>query len=139
MDFDLTRPCPECPFTRGGFKVRASRAREIAGLMLHPQGGTFGCHMTSRPKPKHCAGALVFAEKHETLPQLARIAERLGAYRPDQFDEAAYRLVFDTVEEMVDAHAAVCGRDDQGVVLGSEDPADPDDESDVGDGDLDEP
>lgn len=47
MDYKLKRPCANCPFRReGGIPLTRGRIREIAGMMLHSQGGSFPCHKT---------------------------------------------------------------------------------------------
>lgn len=83
------------------------RIREIAGPMLDTQGATFACHKTTGvlgndPKHLHCAGALIFAEKHQNATQMMRIAERLGAYDAAALmgDAATVAAIFDSIEEM---------------------------------------
>jgi hypothetical protein len=121
MHFDLTRPCDNCPFLKkGGIRLTEDRVREIAGAMLDSQGATFACHKTtvyaatpdggedlrSGPQSRHCAGALIFAEKHETATQAMRIAERLGWYDHRAFtsDPATVASVFDSLAEMMEAN-----------------------------------
>ncbi len=62
----------------------------------------------SQKGAQHCAGALIFALKHDTLPQLARICTRIGMLDPDKLmaDKAVTDLVYDDVEEMLDDHQA---------------------------------
>lgn len=117
MDFDIKKPCATCPFKRqGGVALTAGRAYEIGWMMLHPQGGTFACHETTTAggargdKEQHCAGALIFALKNETLPQYARIAERFGAFNGDELvAQPCAAEVFDTLGEMVKEHRAARG------------------------------
>src|SRR3546814_6242388 len=91
MDYTLTKPCEACPFRRGTPMVLTEgRCEEIIGGMLSRNGGEFPCHKTldytdggggrEKPNSQHCAGALIFAEKHENLKQILRITERLGMY-----------------------------------------------------------
>jgi hypothetical protein len=100
----MTKPCPECPFLRGERAVRLTlgRIQEIAGNMLSSSGGEFHCHKTSRQtgdgSQRHCAGALIFAEKNGNATQMMRIAERLGFY--DRTKLEGEDLVFDDLEEM---------------------------------------
>lgn len=118
MDFGIKKPCAKCPFKRqGGVALTAARAREIAGMMLHSQGGTFACHETTTAggergdKEQHCAGALIFALKNETLPQYARIAERLGEFNGDELvAQPCAAEVFDTAAEMVREHGECAGK-----------------------------
>lgn len=114
MRFDLTNPCSDCPFLKqGGIRVHPERVREIAGGMLDSQGVMFACHKTVDydredenvdPLPggkqeRHCAGALIFAEKNGNATQTMRITERLGLY--DRRKLTGQELVFDTLEEML--------------------------------------
>jgi hypothetical protein len=110
------RPCDSCPFIRGAKAIRLTRERvdEIAGMMLSSAGGTFPCHKTTthgdeddedgsdtfveRDKEQQCAGALIFAEKHDTATQAMRIAERIGFY--DRRQLRGQEMVFDSVDEM---------------------------------------
>lgn len=118
--YSMTKPCPECPFRRDGtdgtpnvtpVRLTRSRVREIAGLMLNPNGGEFPCHKTTgvdgegqrcRTRDSiHCAGALIFAEKNGVATQMMRIAGRLGLYDPDKLDKASFAEVFDDMPEML--------------------------------------
>jgi len=63
----------------------AGRVREIVDGVLGEPGSTFMCHKTTgvlgnKAAERHCAGALVFAERHNHATQMTRIAERLGMY-----------------------------------------------------------
>lgn len=125
----MHRPCPECPFQRAGpgrnpVRLRRGRISEIAGNILSPFGGEFPCHKTvdydsdddygdddgacarDTTGEHHCAGALIFAEKHDHSTQLMRISERLGLYRPEELE--GYDAVFDDVEEWLET--AIDGR-----------------------------
>jgi hypothetical protein len=55
---------------------------------------------------RHCAGALIFAEKNENATQMMRIAERLGMYDPRKMmaDQAAVDSVFNDLDEMVESN-----------------------------------
>ena len=114
MKFDLHAPCSNCPFLKkGGARLRKDRIRQIAGAMLSSQGATFACHKTTiesddeegfgkrsvGPETQHCAGALIFAEKHENATQMMRIAERLRMYDPRKL--AGYDRVFDSLSQML--------------------------------------
>jgi hypothetical protein len=116
MHFDLLRPCSNCPFLKeGGVRLTEARVSEIAGGMLSTQGHTFACHKTTSPSEngsdmletkdsRHCAGALIFAEKNENATQMMRIAERLGMYDPRKMmsDQAAVDSVFADLDEMLE-------------------------------------
>ena len=112
--YDMTVPCDNCPFLReGGIRLRQERAEELAQV-----DAVFICHKTvdyaaedeGRPPEKdqerHCAGALILAEKMEAPHQMMRIMERLGLYDADKLmsnAEVADR-VFDDAGEMIDAN-----------------------------------
>ena len=123
----MTAPCDNCPFLReGGVRVHPDFARQLAMSRSHPHGGGFRCHKTNKLEPVapgwdggdppdtghpdagnypweyECAGGLIFGEKQGGIPQMARIAERLGLYKRDQLQ--GHERVFDTVAEMVRAN-----------------------------------
>lgn len=115
MYFDLLKPCSNCPFLReGGVRLTEARVEEIAGGMLSTQGHTFACHKTTvsaedgsemqeTKNSRHCAGALIFAEKNANATQMMRIAERLGMYDAGKMmaDKDAVAMVFDDLDEML--------------------------------------
>jgi hypothetical protein len=117
MKYDLHTPCSDCPFRKeGGIRLTRARVMEVAACTENP-GGEFPCHKTVKrdeddeddedscdsydhAAAKHCAGALVFAEKQGTSSQMIRIAERLGMY--DASKLRGHDDVFDSVEDMLD-------------------------------------
>lgn len=115
MHFDLKKPCHDCPFLRkGGIRLTQARVREIAGGLLDSQGHTFACHKTvdhenddgermENRDTRHCAGALIFAEKNRNATQMMRIAERLGIYDAGELmkNKAVVRTVFRDLQEML--------------------------------------
>lgn len=56
--------------------------------MLSPDGGSFPCHKTvnhsdegeDTSRSKHCAGALIFAEKNGNATQIMRIMEQAHGF-----------------------------------------------------------
>lgn len=124
MDYTMTKPCADCPFTKGNvIELTAARAKEITDNMLSWGGGEFPCHKLlsycgeekrrcrgvceghETDKSQFCAGALIFAEKHQFANQMMRIAGRIGMYDPsklmsDENKEAKDR-VFDTKSQML--------------------------------------
>jgi hypothetical protein len=118
MDYDMKKPCECCPFRRGTrMRLTTGRVREVVGGMLKSNGGEFPCHRTIEHlegddgedagfrekdgKGKHCAGALIFAEKNKTSTQMMRICERIGMYDAASLmaDKAVVDSVFDTFGE----------------------------------------
>lgn len=103
MKFDLTSPCPECPFSLGDHAVRGltnGRVTEIWNA-LTKEDKSFPCHKTvnydaydeddeygddddDRYVPtqaeQHCAGALILLEKMDRPNQIMRIGERVHFY-----------------------------------------------------------
>lgn len=127
MKFELKKPCSNCPFLRvGGVRLTQGRVREIAGVMLNSQGGTFACHKTTTLEAngegqednvatldsQHCVGALIFAEKHGVANQAMRIAERLGLYKASELmaDKETVDSVFSTLKQMLKENAKVMKR-----------------------------
>jgi len=123
MHFDLKAPCSDCPFLKkGGVRLTARRVEEIAGNILSSQGGSFACHKTTRysddtgdmertEQSRHCAGALIFAEKNRNSTQMMRIAERLGIYdpRPLMANRNAVERVFGSLADMLRVNAQFMG------------------------------
>lgn len=113
MNFDMTKPCDNCPFRReGGIRLTDERVIEIA-----ESDGEFPCHKTTvddgngelveTEKSAHCAGFLIFREKTNTPSQMMRICERLGMYDARKFVEnEAADEIFDSIDEMLDAQLA---------------------------------
>ena len=115
MNFNLKKPCKNCPF-RSDIRpfLTVERAEEIFDGLIYSQ-GTFACHkttvssdeddceMVTTQKSEHCAGALILLEKLEMPNQMMRIAERLGAYDHTQLEMDA--PVFDDGESFIDAQA----------------------------------
>lgn len=90
MKFDLKKPCKDCPFLCGSSTNRTlpvSRMEEIKEGLLNDQ--SFTCHKTldlPTNKQQHCAGAMIFLEKHQRPNQMMRIAERLRLYNHQELD-----------------------------------------------------
>lgn len=111
MHFDLTSPCPQCPF-RTDIKpfLTRPRAKEIADGLLHQQ-ATFACHKTTehnddgehvlRDSEQHCAGALIVLEKMNRPNQMMRIMERIRLYNRHALKMEA--PVFDTLRAFIAA------------------------------------
>lgn len=121
MDYDMKKPCECCPFRRGtAMRLTVGRVREVVGGMLRSNGGEFPCHRTiehltddhgedagfreKNGKGKHCAGALIFAEKNGAATQMMRICERIGMYdaRTLMADKEVVDSVFDDFGEALD-------------------------------------
>lgn len=113
MKYDLTRPCPECPFSLADTAVRLTRdrAHEIVQAILN-QDASFPCHKTvdydddedgndgrTVATSQHCAGAMRFLEDRNRPNQMMRIAERLGFYDASKLE--AFPVVSGP-EDMVD-------------------------------------
>ena len=115
MNFDLIRPCKDCPFrTDIAAFLTPERAQEIGDAITKRQ-QTFTCHKTNRTEAdddgcdttietrdsQHCAGALVLLESIGQPNQLMRIAERLGGYDRAKLDMTS--PVFKTIKAFVAA------------------------------------
>jgi hypothetical protein len=100
VNFDLVRPCPQCPFrTDIESYLRGDRAVEIAHSLA--RGAEFPCHKTTVNDPEDesermattdsqwCAGALIALERSDAPNQAMRIAERLGLYDASKLDMGA--------------------------------------------------
>ncbi len=110
MNYNVKKPCGDCPFLADdsqAIRLRRSRAEEIGGMMLSSGGGDFICHKTSpttsnAKEASHCAGALAFALKHDNFTQMMRISERLGMFKPEEFEAIDPDTIIDWPEDMAD-------------------------------------
>ena len=116
MEYNLRRPCAQCPFRSdiNPFLTRA-RAMEIATSLDRAE---FPCHKTldysqaanndgegaETDKTAHCAGALIVLERMNKPSQMMRICERLGFYDRSKLDMKA--SVFGTLSAFVKAQRA---------------------------------
>jgi hypothetical protein len=120
MDYKLVKPCSNCPFLKeDGVPLRKTRIRQIGGMMLNSQGGTFPCHKTVDYQDyddedeipqghRHCAGALIFAEKcNRSGTQMMRIAKRIGLYDRRKLDAASFPKVWDSLKQWLGSKTAV--------------------------------
>lgn len=122
MNFNLKRPCNNCPFRTDTLKgwLGAARAQDIIDSITR-QDQTFACHKTTTSTDdddenegertggrivdadaEHCAGALILLEKLERPNQMMRIAERLRYYDRTKLDMEA--PVFDSARAFVKHH-----------------------------------
>lgn len=96
MNFDLVRPCTNCPFrTDVEPFIRLERIQGIVQSLLRDS--TFACHKTAHGEwddelevytptheEQHCAGALIFLHAQGLTYRnfLLRFASRIGMYDP---------------------------------------------------------
>jgi len=111
MDYNLKKPCANCPF-RSDIKpfIKPERAEEICDSLL--RGQDFPCHKTTgsnddgettvESDSQMCAGAMIMLEKMEAPTQMMRISERFGKYDHTKLDMEA-PVYYDT-DEMIDRH-----------------------------------
>ncbi|WP_020397108.1 DUF6283 family protein [Thiolinea disciformis] len=115
MQFNLKRPCANCPFRNDkpdqqGW-LGALRAADII-VAITAQQGTFSCHKTTdigdegevieTKNTQHCAGALILLEKIERPNQMMRWMERIGKYDRNRLDMNA--PVFDNTSDFIEFH-----------------------------------
>lgn len=103
MNFDLKKPCADCPFRSDKlFQLRPDRVKEIVN------GDSFPCHKTvdysegtpDTSKEQECAGLMIMLEHMEQPNQMMRIAERLGVYDRTKLDMDS--PVYEHVEDYLD-------------------------------------
>lgn len=111
MNYDLKKPCPDCPF-RTDIKtyIKAERAEDICESLL--SGKDFPCHKTTgsddegettvESNSKMCAGAMIMLEHMRRPTQMMRISERLGYYNHNLLDMGS--PVYEDTYEMIDRH-----------------------------------
>jgi len=114
MSNQITKPCSQCPFVRGGIKLTRGRLYELASGAADDDRFMFHCHHTVdyetdddgegviTKDSQLCAGAMAFTLKTMGHPnQIMRIAERLGTLDLDAV-EAQGRDTYDNIDEMVE-------------------------------------
>lgn len=107
MNYDMKKPCDNCPFRRkGGIRLHPDRVKEIS-----THDGEFPCHKTTvddgdgdlveHEGSLHCAGFLIFRELTRTPGQMMRICERIGIYDPRKLlrNNPAVSEVFGSLRE----------------------------------------
>ena len=104
MQYDLVRPCTECPFVQGGVTLSYDRREEIAYALNRTE---FVCHKTNpgvggNPPEKHCAGALIVCERQGSVSQMARIMERLGQYDASKLAMDDPRVPWEDLDDWVE-------------------------------------
>lgn len=111
MNFDLKKPCKDCPFSRFEGAVRLTRGR-VREVWRSVEGGpSFQCHKTverddedevlKTPRDQHCAGAIIAGLKtgHQGS-QLAQVAFRLRILSERDY-EPHFEHVVDDIDEML--------------------------------------
>lgn len=92
MNYNLTKPCANCPFRSDKFfPLNPKRVEEIVY-----GNAEFACHKTVdyghddggriKDKSEHCAGLLIMLEHMEQPHQMMRIAERFGMYDRERLE-----------------------------------------------------
>ena len=113
-------PCDSCPFRReGGVKHGMRMATDYIAYHITKPGATFPCHK-SVPKTDDrqswsawqdgqvlCAGGLIFAAKLGLENGVMEMGRELGWYNPEAFTYEDRATVFDSIDEMLDAHDAM--------------------------------
>lgn len=113
MKYELTKPCPHCPF-RSDIKPYLTPDR-VEEIMESLERSTFTCHLTTvsdedgddcgemrdGPNAQHCAGALILQKKEGESSQMTRIAGRLGMFDPRRLEMDS--PVFDSWSDMISA------------------------------------
>lgn len=105
-----TKPCNDCPFTRGGCKVRLGRVREIVDLFRTD--GHFHCHKHLHlPASRRlgCAGYNILALREAggltLVPRLAVVLGYLDLSALRAEAEKPTCAVFASADEMLEVHA----------------------------------
>lgn len=116
MEFNLIRPCHNCPFrTDVVFPLDVARVEEILRAILQ-EDRTFACHNTTRDgewiedddgeevyipsaNAQHCVGAILMVYHTRRPNAMLQIAERLKLFDPTRLDYDA--PVFTTTDAML--------------------------------------
>lgn len=115
MNFDLVRPCAECPFRndRLPFGLRRERIRAILGGgegRAHWPATSFPCHKTiiygeeriiTPPTAQQCAGVMIILHREDRWNDAMQLGQRLGMWDPSRLDMTA--PVYASTREAVEA------------------------------------
>lgn len=119
MNFEMTKPCENCPFRTDCPEEWLGEARATEILeSLSVRDESFPCHKTTtlvdddndedgsqrinREDEQHCAGAMILLEKLDRPNQMMRIMGRLSGYDPKKLDME--QPVFDNGDEFIAHH-----------------------------------
>jgi len=83
LNFDLKRPCANCPFRKvGAIDLHPDRLPSIVDGLLRDDRSWFICHKTSRLRPvarrSQCVGSMVYLLKLDAPSVSMRMAAALG-------------------------------------------------------------
>lgn len=111
MNYDLKKPCPQCPF-RTDIKpfIHPERSEDICDSL--ERGQDFPCHKTTgegedgettvESSSQMCAGAMIMLERMGRPTQMMRISERFGKYNHKLLDMES--PVYENTGAMIDRH-----------------------------------
>lgn len=119
MNFDMTKPCENCPFRTDCLEewLGETRATEIfeslsvrdesfpchkTTTLVENEHSEDGCERINRDQEQHCAGAMILLEKIDRPNQMMRIMERLGGYDRKKLDME--QPVFENGDEFIAHH-----------------------------------
>lgn len=107
MNFDLKKPCSNCPFrTDTQPYISEARAKQIAHGLIEKD-AAFVCHKTLhrdgfKGPQQHCAGALIILDNMKMPNQMMRIAFRLRQFKPSELDKSS--PVFKNLRAFIERH-----------------------------------
>jgi hypothetical protein len=115
MNFDLVRPCGECPFRndRPPFGLKRERVREILGGARRGRqwwpASSFPCHKTIDvgeriipPTAQQCAGVMIILHREGRWNDAMQLAQRFGHWHPERLDLSA--PVYPSTQAAVEAN-----------------------------------
>ncbi|WP_338764067.1 DUF6283 family protein [Bernardetia sp. ABR2-2B] len=113
MNFNLKKPCKNCPFRKDCKKgwLGENRATEVANSPFSDT--TFACHETTgvkkgidKPIQEHsqCAGAMLLLDKEQGVDSNMMFRLATYAFGFDAEKLQGYELVFDSRNEMIEHH-----------------------------------
>ncbi len=99
MNFDLKRPCSNCPFrTEGAIELRPERLPAIVAGLLADDHSWFKCHKTLHleqhaHRDAQCVGAMVYLLKVNRPSVSMRVAEKFGLLDYDALRAQAHTVI----------------------------------------------
>lgn len=106
MNFDLKRPCANCPFRKvGAIELHPERVRQIVAGLLADDHQWFWCHKDAyarRPQHTACTGSMIYLLKVGQPNVPMRLAAAMGLLRYDDLRAQA--------DDVIEPLAITCPR-----------------------------
>ncbi|MCY1366955.1 hypothetical protein D9M69_538670 [compost metagenome] len=96
MNFNMKRPCANCPWRKeGAIQLAEGRRDGIVKDLLKDDLKTFWCHKTleDRGNESACMGALAYLDQLDHVPVTARLAYMVGDLKREDVERSKALIV----------------------------------------------